>query len=102
MFPANSLHKAGKIILFVRIINKKVLTLSSRDLCSYEIGNPSDAVQFENDGKKYHPRASFRLWQQTVEKTALSWSKEGLKTAERIRMLSERSVNALVLGFKTG
>ena len=48
-------------------------------------GNPSEAVNFEPDGKKYHPRASFKLWQQVVEKTSVPWKKEDLEVAERFR-----------------
>ena len=48
-------------------------------------GNPSEAVNFEPDGKKYHPRASFKLWQQVVEKTSVPWKKEELEVAERFR-----------------
>lgn len=48
-------------------------------------GNPNEAVQFESDGKKYHPRASFRTWQQTVRGTSQPWRKETLETAEGLR-----------------
>lgn len=48
-------------------------------------GNPEEAVQFESDGKKYHPRASFQQWQQTVHHTSLPWKNEVLKTAEEVR-----------------
>lgn len=48
-------------------------------------GNPDDAIQFESDGKKYHPRASFKIWQQTVRQTALPWKKETLEIAESLR-----------------
>ena len=48
-------------------------------------GNPSDAVQFEPDGIRYHPRASFGIWQQTVTGRSQEWSKEDLETAEKFR-----------------
>lgn len=48
-------------------------------------GNPDEAVQFESDGKKYHPRASFKIWQQTVRKTAQPWKPETLDAAEKLR-----------------
>jgi light-regulated signal transduction histidine kinase (bacteriophytochrome) len=48
-------------------------------------GNPNEAVQFESDGKKYHPRASFSIWQQTVRQTAKPWKKETLEVAEGLR-----------------
>jgi light-regulated signal transduction histidine kinase (bacteriophytochrome) len=45
-------------------------------------GNPAEAIQFESDGKRYHPRASFRIWQQKVRQTARPWNKETLEVAE--------------------
>ncbi|RYZ31050.1 MAG: GAF domain-containing protein [Chitinophagaceae bacterium] len=48
-------------------------------------GNPAEAVQFESDGKKYHPRASFKQWQETVKHTSVPWSKELLRTANEVK-----------------
>jgi light-regulated signal transduction histidine kinase (bacteriophytochrome) len=48
-------------------------------------GNPNEALQFEDNNRKYHPRASFRIWQQTVHQTALPWPKETLEVAETVR-----------------
>jgi two-component system, chemotaxis family, sensor kinase Cph1 len=45
-------------------------------------GNPNEAVQFEPDGKNYHPRSSFALWQQTVHNTAIPWQEQELKAME--------------------
>ncbi|RYY93361.1 MAG: GAF domain-containing protein [Chitinophagaceae bacterium] len=48
-------------------------------------GDPSQAVQFEADGKRYHPRASFQLWQQTLEHTAPAWTATDEHLAESFR-----------------
>lgn len=48
-------------------------------------GNPNEAVQFESDGKRYHPRASFGIWQQTVRQTSLPWRQETIEVAEDLR-----------------
>jgi chemotaxis family two-component system sensor kinase Cph1 len=48
-------------------------------------GNPNEAVQFESDGKKYHPRNSFRQWQQTVKETSIPWKTEEIEVAESFR-----------------
>lgn len=48
-------------------------------------GNPNEAVQFETDRKKYHPRASFQIWQETVKATAQPWKPETLDVAEGLR-----------------
>ncbi|HYO21903.1 MAG TPA: GAF domain-containing protein [Flavisolibacter sp.] len=50
-------------------------------------GNPAEAIRFESDGKKYHPRASFQQWQQTVRNQAVPWKKEVLQTAEEVRII---------------
>src|SRR5687768_8429434 len=43
------------------------------------------AIRFEADGKKYHPRAAFLQWQETVEGHARPWQKEELEIAENFR-----------------
>ncbi len=48
-------------------------------------GNPNNAINFEADGKNYHPRNSFKLWQQTVRNTSVAWKKEELEAAEDLR-----------------
>lgn len=48
-------------------------------------GNPNDAIQMEADGKRYHPRNSFKIWQETVRHTAQPWQKNEIETAERFR-----------------
>ena len=48
-------------------------------------GNPDEAINFEPDGKKYHPRNSFRLWKETVVKTSRPWHTDELAIAEEIR-----------------
>lgn len=48
-------------------------------------GNPNEAIRFETDGKKYHPRASFQQWQETVKGHARPWQKEELEIAENFR-----------------
>lgn len=48
-------------------------------------GNPADAISFEPDGKKYHPRSSFAIWQETVKQKSLPWTSEELELAESLR-----------------
>ena len=50
-------------------------------------GNPAEAVQFESDGKKYHPRASFQQWQQVVRQQSIPWRQEVLQTAEEVKSI---------------
>ncbi|GAA4332767.1 hypothetical protein GCM10023184_25580 [Flaviaesturariibacter amylovorans] len=50
-------------------------------------GDPTQAVQFEADGKRYHPRNSFQLWQQTVRETAPEWEEVHLELGEGLRQL---------------
>lgn len=48
-------------------------------------GDPNQAINFESDGKTYHPRNSFKLWQQTVRQTSLPWSRHEINAAESLR-----------------
>lgn len=48
-------------------------------------GNPDEAVQFEPNSTIYHPRHSFKVWQQTVHHTAQQWHPEELAAAEQFR-----------------
>lgn len=48
-------------------------------------GNPDEAIRFETDAKNYHPRHSFKLWQQTVRNTSLPWKEEEFQAAESLR-----------------
>jgi len=50
-------------------------------------GNPNEAVQFDKDRKNYHPRTSFKLWQETVYNKSIPWNEEQLLVAERLRNL---------------
>lgn len=48
-------------------------------------GNPNEAINFEKDGKSYHPRNSFKMWKQTVRQHSLSWRKQEIEVAESLR-----------------
>jgi len=48
-------------------------------------GDPNHAINFDKDGKSYHPRNSFKLWKQTVREQALPWSAYELEVAESLR-----------------
>ena len=48
-------------------------------------GNPDERIQFDKDEKNYHPRNSFKQWQQKVSGVATPWTKEEISTAEALR-----------------
>lgn len=48
-------------------------------------GNPEEAINFEADKQKYHPRNSFASWQEIVMQSSLSWRAEELELAESLR-----------------
>lgn len=48
-------------------------------------GNPDERIQFEPDQKNYHPRSSFRQWQEKVRGMSLEWSTAELRFAETLR-----------------
>ncbi|MGB8195334.1 MAG: hypothetical protein WCF67_25605, partial [Chitinophagaceae bacterium] len=48
-------------------------------------GNPNEAINFEKDNITYHPRNSFRLWQQVVKNTSLPWKAQEVTAAGNFR-----------------
>ena len=48
-------------------------------------GDPNQAINFEKDGKSYHPRNSFKLWLETVHGQSEEWSEMELENAESLR-----------------
>lgn len=48
-------------------------------------GNPNERIFFDQDEKNYHPRHSFRLWQEQVEGIAQPWKPEEIEVAENLR-----------------
>lgn len=48
-------------------------------------GDPNQAIQMEPDGKNYHPRNSFSIYQETVKYTSLPWMTGELEAAEALR-----------------
>jgi two-component system, chemotaxis family, sensor kinase Cph1 len=45
-------------------------------------GNPNEAINFEKDNVTYHPRNSFKLWQQVVRNTSAPWREGEIAAAE--------------------
>ena len=87
---------SGLLVLPIRP-DKGIYILAFRPEAVQKIGwggNPNEAIVFEEDRKKYHPRNSFRLWEETVKNTALPWKNEELQIADNFRnFLSERTLN---------
>lgn len=48
-------------------------------------GNPNEAINFEKDNLTYHPRNSFKLWQQVVRNTSAPWRDGEIAAAEGFR-----------------
>jgi two-component system, chemotaxis family, sensor kinase Cph1 len=48
-------------------------------------GNPDERMQFREDEKNYHPRNSFKQWQEKVSGVSMPWRKEELDAAETLR-----------------
>lgn len=48
-------------------------------------GNPNEAIKFDEEGKKYHPRNSFKLWQQTVRGQSAAWTAAEIDSAKSLR-----------------
>jgi len=89
--PAEAYTQTASGLLAVPIeYNKRAYILAFRSEAVQHVnwgGNPMQAVQFEADGKKYHPRASFKQWQQVVKNHAEPWREEVLKTAAEVQQV---------------
>jgi len=48
-------------------------------------GNPNEAISFDDDGVNYHPRNSFKLWQQTIRGQSAKWTAAEIEAAESFR-----------------
>jgi chemotaxis family two-component system sensor kinase Cph1 len=48
-------------------------------------GNPNETIHFDSDGKKYHPRNSFRIWKETVNEKSVPFLKAELNAAENLK-----------------
>jgi chemotaxis family two-component system sensor kinase Cph1 len=48
-------------------------------------GDPDQAINFDPDGKNYHPRNSFKLWKQEIRNQSKPWKHEELELAETLR-----------------
>lgn len=48
-------------------------------------GNPAERIKFEKDERNYHPRNSFKQWQQHVSGIAQPWRDEEIARAEALR-----------------
>ena len=49
-------------------------------------GNPNEAITMEADGKTYHPRNSFAVWQENLKFTSLPWTEQEVHIAEKLRI----------------
>lgn len=48
-------------------------------------GDPAERIRFEENEKNYHPRNSFKQWQQKVNGHSKDWRVEELQIAEKLR-----------------
>lgn len=48
-------------------------------------GNPNEAINFEADGKKYHPRNSFEVWKEVVKNKSYRWHPTEIEMANHLK-----------------
>lgn len=48
-------------------------------------GNPETRINFEPDMKTYHPRFSFKLWQEMVKGVSAPWEEEEIRMAQNLQ-----------------
>jgi chemotaxis family two-component system sensor kinase Cph1 len=56
-------------------------------------GNPEERIFFDNDPRIYHPRHSFKLWQQHVKGFSKPWLQEEIMAAENLRSFMYELIN---------
>jgi light-regulated signal transduction histidine kinase (bacteriophytochrome) len=58
-------------------------------------GNPNEAINFEEGGKEYHPRNSFRIWQESVRNSAVPFTSAQIRFARDLQnTILSRYLNA--------
>jgi light-regulated signal transduction histidine kinase (bacteriophytochrome) len=57
-------------------------------------GDPETRINFDKDMKTYHPRYSFKLWQEQVRNVSKPWRAAELQVAENLRNFLFEFVNA--------
>lgn len=48
-------------------------------------GNPDTRINFEEDMRTYHPRFSFKLWQEMVKGVSAPWHEEEIRMAQNLQ-----------------
>ena len=56
-------------------------------------GNPEERIFFDNDPRIYHPRHSFKLWQEHVKGFSKPWLQEEVMAAENLRSFIYELIN---------
>lgn len=89
-FP-DSFHYKGKAsgIIIIPISSKKgEYIVGFRQEIVEQIewgGNPNEAINFEPDGRNYHPRKSFERYKETVEGVSEPWLIQEIEAAETLK-----------------
>lgn len=56
-------------------------------------GDPGERINFEADMKTYHPRFSFKIWQEKVTGTSIPWQKAEVEMAENLKEFAKAFLN---------
>ena len=80
-------HASGLLVIPIDSQNDEYLLLFRPEVVKVINwgGNPNERIQFDAEQKNYHPRNSFRQWQEHVEGTSLPSSDGELTVAENLR-----------------
>jgi two-component system, chemotaxis family, sensor kinase Cph1 len=74
VIPIN--HEADEYVIMFRPEVVKVINWG---------GNPEERIQFEDRSQNYHPRNSFKKWQQLVQGKSRPWREDEVLAAENLR-----------------
>ncbi|WP_205513575.1 GAF domain-containing protein [Longitalea arenae] len=63
-------------------------------------GNPEERIFFDKDPKVYHPRHSFKLWQEHMQGFSKPWLPEEVMAAENLRSFIYELINPEPLAYQ--
>ncbi|WEK34025.1 MAG: GAF domain-containing protein [Candidatus Pseudobacter hemicellulosilyticus] len=78
---------SGILVIPINVAQDEYIFLFRRELIKTTNwgGNPAERIFFEADSQIYHPRHSFKLWQEIIKGYSKPWQAEEIMTAENLR-----------------
>lgn len=88
---ANAFREVACGIIIIPLFNEKeeygfILGFRREKIANISWGgNPDERIQFDPDSKNYHPRASFKKWQQQIAGQSMAWTPQVIDIAHSLQ-----------------